>query len=126
MKKDLLPMVVWGIGVLACASKPTVLATPEPQAPSARPAPAPPFRSVTAPGKAAAKSAGLAALEQELQRAMKELKEQDPPPYFIAYEMSERSNVSIEARNGALLGSNQSRFRVVDVDVRVGSHKFDS
>jgi TldD protein len=126
MKKVLLPMVVWGMGGLACASKPTVLATPEPQAPSARPAPAPPFRSVTAPGKAAAKSAGLAALEQELQRAMKELKEQDPPPYFIAYEMSERSNVSIEARNGALLGSNTNRFRVVDVDVRVGSHKFDS
>jgi TldD protein len=57
---------------------------------------------------------------------MKELKEQDPAPYFIAYEVHDRSNVFIEARNGALVGSNSNRFRVLDVDVRVGDHKFDS
>ena len=115
------------ICTLGCASKQPVLATPEGQPQLGRAAAAPRFVAVTDLKKSGIpKSAGLGALEQELQRAMKELKEQDPPPYFIAYEVHDRTNTTIEARNGALVGNNSSRFRVLDVDVRVGSHKFDS
>src|SRR4029453_2813436 len=116
-----------GLSVLACASQPPVLATPDPPAQVGRAAPAPRFVAVTDLKKSGIpKNPGLAALEQELQRAMKELKEQDPAPYFIAYEVHDRSNTIIEARNGALVTSNSNRFRVIDVDVRVGDHKFDS
>jgi TldD protein len=116
-----------GICALACASKPPVLATPEPTAPAGRPAAPPRFVAVTELKKSGLPpNPGLAALELELQRGMKELKEQDPPPYFIAYEVHDRRNVNIEARNGALVDSTHNRFRVIDVDVRVGDHRFDS
>ncbi|HXU82182.1 MAG TPA: metallopeptidase TldD-related protein [Polyangia bacterium] len=112
---------------LGCAGKQAVPATTEAPPQIGQPAAAPRFVAVTDLKKSGAeKSPGLAALELELQRAMKELKEQDPPPYFIAYEVHDRSTTSIDARNGALVGSNSNRFRVMDVDVRVGSHKFDS
>src|SRR6185369_1544024 len=112
---------------LGCAGKQAPPATTEAPPQIGQPAAAPRFVAVTDLKKSGAeKSPGLAALELELQRAMKELKEQDPPPYFIAYEVHDRSTTSIDARNGALVGSNSNRFRVMDVDVRVGSHKFDS
>jgi predicted Zn-dependent protease len=120
-------LFVLGFGALACASKPPVLATPDPPPQLGRAAAAPRFVAVTEPKKSGiAKSAGLAALEQELQRGMRELKEQDPPAYYIAYEAHDRSSVNIEARNGALINSNDIRVRSLDVDVRVGDHKFDS
>jgi predicted Zn-dependent protease len=121
----LLPLLC--LSALSCASRPPVLATPDPPPQVGQAAAPPKFVAVTDLKKSGIpKSPGLAALEQELQRAMRELKEQDPAPYFIAYEVHDRDGVNIEARNGALVGSTSNRFRVIDVDVRVGDHKFDS
>src|SRR5688572_8555948 len=68
--------------------------------------PAPAF--VLAPPVARADGArgpGLVALEEELKRGMKELGEQDPRPYFIAYEVHDRVDHEAAARNGVLLNS---------------------
>jgi TldD protein len=92
-----------------------------------RPLPAPAF--VLAPPVARADGArgpGLVALEEELKRGMKELGEQDPRPYFIAYEVHDRVDHEAAARNGVLLNANTWRSRVMDVDVRAGDYKFDS
>jgi TldD protein len=92
-----------------------------------RPSPPPAFVVQPAVARAAApRSAGLVALEEELKRAMKELNEQDPRPYFIAYEVHDRSDSDVSARGGAILHSNQWSNRVMDVDVRAGDYKFDS
>ncbi|MEA2698267.1 MAG: hypothetical protein QOI66_2538, partial [Myxococcales bacterium] len=54
-------------------------------------------------GDGAAKPAGLSALEDELHRAMTELGTQGkPPPYFISYEVHDRTEVVVSASYGAL------------------------
>jgi TldD protein len=119
-------LVVMGSLAAGCAAKPpAVVVAPVVTSPG-HPVTGPAFTLGGAPAGGKADNAGLAALEAELQRGMKELKEQDPPPYFIAYEVHATTSVNIEARDGALSTSQQSRSRGLDVDVRVGSHKFDS
>jgi TldD protein len=126
MGKPLLVFLM-AIAGLACAGKPAPVVTAVAPPAQGRVAGAPRFVAVNDVKKSGLpRAAGLVALEAELQRAMKELKEQSPAPYFIAYEVHDRSNVSIEARNGALFGSGSIHTRVMDVDVRVGSHKLDS
>jgi len=78
-------------------------------------------------GGGAAKPAGLAALEEELQRAMRELGGKGkPPPYYIAYEIHDRNDVTIAASHGALVQSSVRHSRILDTDVRVGDYKLDS
>jgi TldD protein len=75
----------------------------------------------------AAPTAILAAMRAELDRSMAELKSRgDPPPYFAAYEVVDRRTVNVSAEFGALLRSDDSRTRDLDVDVRVGDPKLDS
>ena len=78
-------------------------------------------------GGGAQKPAGFAALEQELQRGMRELSAKGkPPPYFIAYEVQDRNETTVMASYGALVQSTNRRSRILDADVRVGDYKLDS
>src|SRR6188768_834134 len=64
---------------------------------------------------------GLVALETELARGMRELGGKGKPPaYFIAYEVHDRSDVTVAASYGALVQSSTRRARILDTDVRVG------
>ena len=78
-------------------------------------------------GGGANKPPALAALEQELQRGMRELGGKGkPPPYYIAYEVHDRNDVTVAASYGALVQSSMRQARILDTDVRVGSYKLDS
>jgi predicted Zn-dependent protease len=94
--------------------------------------------SVAAPGPAAIRidprtdgnapvPPGLAALRDELQRGMTELKAKgNPAPYYIAYEVHDRREVVVSASYGALVQSSSRRARILDTDVRVGDYRLDS
>ena len=66
-------------------------------------------------------------LAEELDRNFKTLKEKgDPPPYYLAYAVSDQEAGSATAAQGALLGSNERRSRTLDITIRVGSPKLDN
>ncbi len=66
-------------------------------------------------------------LSEELDRNFKILKEKgDPPPYYLAYAVSEQEAGSATAAQGALLASNERRSRTLDITIRVGSPKLDN
>ena len=73
----------------------------------------------------------LGALDAELKRAMSSLgtdgaASQQPKPYFLSYAVADATNVGIAAQNGAIINSRESRVRVVDVQVRLGSPEEDN
>lgn len=78
--------------------------------------------------------AGLAAgqplldvMAGELARNFSVLKAKaDPPPYFLAYQVTERDFTVISASLGALTASSQGRTRTLDTSLRVGSPKLDN
>lgn len=72
------------------------------------------------------KSAGMAALEEELARAMKSLGALNPRAYFLGYEVHDRDTAIIVARNGAILAADDGKSRVMDIDLRVGDYDLDS
>ncbi|MBV9397926.1 MAG: hypothetical protein JO062_08095 [Bryobacterales bacterium] len=66
-------------------------------------------------------------LSSELDRNFTALKEKgDPPPYFMAYEVTDTDADTISASAGALEGVNHQQLRVLDVTVRTGDPKFDN
>ena len=71
------------------------------------------------------------ALDTELNRAMSSLgtdggAAQQPKPYFLSYDVAEASNVTITAHYGAITNSSESRIRMVDVQVRLGTAAEDN
>jgi TldD protein len=66
-------------------------------------------------------------LDSELHRAMDSLGNtatdatQQPKPYFLSYAVSDSDSVVISAQFGAITGSRESRRRIADVQVRVGT-----
>jgi hypothetical protein len=69
----------------------------------------------------------LAAMQDEMARSMSELRMKDaPPPYFIAYELQDRTMIDVSGRLGALVENPPRHIRVLRVEVRVGSYDFDS
>lgn len=69
----------------------------------------------------------LSILSDELNRNFQALKEKgDPPPYFMAYEVSEEKGCSVQATLGALQGSMCGHTRQLDVTIRVGSPQLDN
>ncbi len=72
------------------------------------------------------------ALEAELKRAMSSLgtadpnAAQQPKPYYLSYDVSEASLVNITAQYGAITNSRQTRIRLVDVQVRLGTPAEDN
>jgi len=79
------------------------------------------------PPSTAQKPTGLVALAEELSRAKRELgAKATPAPYFLSYELFDRTDTVISASYGALVQSTQRRSRVLDTDVRVGDYHLDS
>jgi TldD protein len=78
-------------------------------------------------GGGVARPAGLTALEAELHRGMGALSAKgNPPPYYIAYEVYDKTETVVSASYGALVQSSTRRSRILDTDVRVGDYKLDS
>ena len=73
-------------------------------------------------------------MSAELSRAMGSLGKQPDksdngkqiPPYFLSYSIADANAISIRAQYGALVTSEDSRQRVVDVQVRIGDPKLDN
>ncbi|MGA2182312.1 MAG: metallopeptidase TldD-related protein [Bryobacteraceae bacterium] len=66
-------------------------------------------------------------LQDELQRNFAALRlKANPPPYYIAYSVTEEESDTITAANGAIHANSHRRGRTLDVSVRVGSPKFDN
>jgi predicted Zn-dependent protease len=67
------------------------------------------------------------AMAAELDRSMARLKLKGfEAPYFIAYTLREYDTVELQAKNGALVGNQQNRYRQAYVEVRVGDYQFDN
>jgi hypothetical protein len=66
-------------------------------------------------------------MEDEMKRSMSELRMKDEAaPYFIAYEVLDRTISDISGRLGALVENPPRRTRTLRVEVRVGDYTFDS
>lgn len=65
-------------------------------------------------------------LEDELNREMVVLKEEETPPYFISYTVSDVHGTSVSASFGALTGSYNSDYRMLLVMVRIGDYQLDN
>src|ERR1700722_15706599 len=48
------------------------------------------------------------------------------PPYFLSYSVSDPSAVTIRAQYGAIVGSSSNHVRVADVQVRLGEPRLDN
>ncbi len=72
----------------------------------------------------------IASLETELHRAMSSLggadPTQQPKPYFLSYAVADNDSVAITAQYGALTNKNESRRRIADVQVRLGTPAQDN
>ncbi len=69
------------------------------------------------------------AMDAELHRAMNSLGGSDaaqPKPYFLSYAVSDSDSIGISAQYGAITGSNESRRRTADVQVRLGTAAQDN
>jgi TldD protein len=111
-------------GPAATAAVPTAFTVDAPGVPS--PGPAVTRIDPRADGNAPV-PAGLAALQAELQRGMTQLKAKgNPAPYYLAYEVHDRTEVVVSASYGALVQSSSRRSRILDTDVRVGDYRLDS
>lgn len=82
------------------------------------------------PGPAAAQTPAaspvLEAAQHELARSLRSLSSQPTPPYFLSYEITEVRSVSALGAFGALVSSNESRSRLLTLDLRVGTPRFDN
>ncbi len=74
----------------------------------------------------------LDTMTAELHRAMSSLGNtatdatQQPKPYFLSYAVTDSDNISMAAQFGAITGSNESRRRIADVQVRLGTPAQDN
>lgn len=81
----------------------------------------------TAGALRAQQSPTLAAMRDELARSMGGLTLRDePPPYYIAYDIEDVLRSRVTAQLGALVFDASSRTRRLRVEVRVGDYQFDS
>src|SRR5690242_4513526 len=76
-----------------------------------------------APGK---KSPILGILAAEDEREMATLGKESEPAYYLAYQLVDQRQVTLEADGGALTTDQDDTDRNLDVDVRVGSPKLDN
>ncbi len=68
----------------------------------------------------------LAILQQELQRATKELSKSDPAPYFLSYSVFDQDWMAVAGSHGGLVTSVSGRRRSADVSMRVGAPALDN
>jgi predicted Zn-dependent protease len=83
--------------------------------------------TVSMPGVRAQQSPLVLAMQDEMKRSMSDLRMKDAPaPYYIAYEVQDRTVTDVSGRLGALVENAPRRMRVLRVEVRVGDYAFDS
>jgi TldD protein len=68
----------------------------------------------------------LHAMKAELARSLAALKTQPEPPYYLSYEVTDQSSVTVSGSFGYVTGSSESRSRVLGVDLRVGDYTLDN
>jgi TldD protein len=68
----------------------------------------------------------LPAMKVELERSMKTLGAQDPPAYYIGYTLTDTERVTVTGSNSALLNSDSTRNRWLEISVRTGSYDLDN
>jgi TldD protein len=68
----------------------------------------------------------LNAMQQELDRSLRNLKKTPVPPYFISYQLTDNRALQVSASFGALTGSSNRATRLLDLDLRVGDYSLDS
>lgn len=69
----------------------------------------------------------MAAMQDEMKRSMAELRMKgEAAPYYIAYEVLDRTMSDVSGRLGAIVENPPRRTRTLRVEVRVGSYTFDS
>jgi predicted Zn-dependent protease len=86
-----------------------------------------PFLVVSLPLVAASPPSLLDILNDELQRNFSVLKEKaDPPPYYMAYAVTEEETQIVSASLGSLNAKRSSHLRYLDVTIRVGDPKLDN
>lgn len=79
------------------------------------------------PAQTAENRVVLDSMKQELDRNFTALKKNaDPPPYYLAYEITEQETWVTGATFGALNNSQHSKARYLDTTLRVGSPKLDN
>ena len=64
--------------------------------------------------------------EKEIKRTMDGLKDKPNPPYFISYYITETQSYRLSATNGVIETKSHDSTRLLDIQVRVGSYKFDN
>jgi len=78
-------------------------------------------------GPRAQESPTLSAMQDEMKRSMAELRMKgEAAPYYIAYELLDRTMSDISGRLGAIVETPPRRTRTLRVEVRVGDYTFDS
>lgn len=68
----------------------------------------------------------LDVMAAELDRSFQALQEQDKPPYFLSYEITEDEVVVVNGAFGQITGEANSLERILDIDLRVGSYFVDN
>lgn len=82
---------------------------------------------VSLPLAAASPPSLLDILSEELQRNFSILKDKaDPPPYYMAYAVTEAETQVLSASIGTITSRNQGHARYLDITVRVGSPALDN
>ncbi len=74
----------------------------------------------------AARSPVLDVMVAENQRWMATLTKLPDPAYYLAYQLVEQREVSLDAEGGALVGDRDETDRILDVEIRVGSPELDN
>jgi TldD protein len=69
----------------------------------------------------------LRAMEQELQRQVRGLRQPgEPPPFFLSFMVHAKEGLSVWGRYGSVFRSEPSRDSDLYAEVRVGSHRLDN
>jgi TldD protein len=66
------------------------------------------------------------AMKAELDRSLQKLGTLDPPAYYIGYTLTDAQRSTVSGSNGALLQSDETRNRWLEVSVRTGSYDLDN
>jgi TldD protein len=68
----------------------------------------------------------LQAMQDELQRSVGAYGQANPPAYFVSYTVNDLHSAEVSGSNGALLTSDETRDRWLEVQTRVGSYQLDN
>lgn len=68
----------------------------------------------------------ISSLKKEMNRFINELQNEQYPPYFIGYEVSDIQSGRVDASFGSIEYSGIATRRVLDIDLRVGNYKLDN